>query len=134
VLYWYRLSDVDVNGLITTYPAISAMPNAAAIKIEPITAQNNPDDYDLQQNYPNPFNPATRIRFTLPQEDYIILSVHSITGKSICKMFEGHLSAGYYELQWPGTDQSGNAVAAGVYFYTISSDNYFRSRKMILLR
>jgi hypothetical protein len=132
-IYWYRLSDVDFDGLRTSYPAISAIPGAAVIPVDPPADNRSPEVYELMQNYPNPFNPVTGIGFSLPREDHIILTVYDITGKEVCLLYDGLLSAGYYRVFWNGSDHHGIPAAAGVYIYTFTSINYFRARKMVLL-
>ena len=132
--YLYRLSDVDVDGIRTPHPPVSAQPNAVRIEQKDRKHSNLPDEYRLLQNYPNPFNPATRIRFQIPRDDLISLIVYNLTGQAVATVFHGELSAGTYELEWAAHTQNGRNVPAGIYFYVFSSDHYYAARKMVLVR
>ena len=132
--YYYRLSDVDVNGTITTHNTIMVIPKATGVDLKEVNEAGLPRDYKLKQNYPNPFNPTTKIRFQLPQSDDIDLAIYNITGKKIVTLYYGYLTAGFYELEWHGTNQSGNLVAPGVYFYNFHSKNYYATMKMLYLK
>ncbi|UCE17256.1 MAG: MBL fold metallo-hydrolase [Gemmatimonadota bacterium] len=93
-----------------------------------------PREFSLTQNYPNPFNPETTIRFALPQSGRVRLAVFNITGGLVKKLREGETSAGYHEITWNGTDEQGQAVSSGVYFYRLVTKNYHCVKKMILLK
>jgi flagellar hook assembly protein FlgD len=80
-----------------------------------------PEGYTLEQNYPNPFNPETEIRFTLPEAGQVTVKIFNTTGQEIRTLANGTFQAGYQTLRWDGRDQSGNAVAAGVYLYQITA-------------
>jgi len=134
ITYLYKLLDVDVNGIRTEHRIISVQPTAAKVEVDLIRDTDLPDDYDLRQNYPNPCNPDTRIEFSLPEFDRISLEIFSITGKKMLTLFAGELAAGFYQVYWAGIDKYGVPVASGIYFYTISSKNYFATRKLVILR
>ena len=93
-----------------------------------------PNDYELIQNYPNPFNATTSIQFSLKQTDDIILSIYDISGRLIRKLYNGSLSAGMHRLIWDGTNQSGEIVSSGIYFYKLSTSEKVFSNKMVLLK
>jgi len=132
--YWYRLTDVDVNGTRSVHTPISAIPNSVSIEIKEFKTLDTPENFELMQNYPNPFNPATIIKFHLPEDDDISLMIYNVLGKQIFTLYKGWLSAGSYELKWHGIDVSGRHVSAGTYFYALTSPNYNECRKMYLIR
>jgi len=92
-----------------------------------------PAQYSLEQNYPNPFwsaatfpafgggNPETAIRFALPEAGNVTVKIFNTTGQEIRTLANASFQAGYQTLRWDGRDQSGNAVAAGVYLYQITA-------------
>ena len=86
----------------------------------------NPSDFLIAQNYPNPFNPSTTIEFILPKSGNVQILIHNILGQLIDSR-EQFLNAGNYSISW---DANGSA---GVYFYTIKTDNESITNKMILL-
>ncbi|HHL73110.1 MAG TPA: T9SS type A sorting domain-containing protein [Bacteroidetes bacterium] len=84
----------------------------------------------LLPNYPNPFNPETRIVFTLPAADHVLLTVHDISGRLVARLVDGARDAGRHALQWNAIDQP-----SGVYFVRLQTGRGFsQSRKLILLK
>ncbi len=88
-----------------------------------------PEKFCLLQNYPNPFNPYTMIRFTLPFPAKIKFYVTDILGRELIILYEKMLNEGTYEYNFDGSNFS-----SGVYFYTIETDKYIKTRKMILFK
>jgi hypothetical protein len=88
----------------------------------------------LGQNHPNPFNPSTTIRFGLPVASAIALRIYDVSGRAVRTLAHGPRAAGDYDLAWDGRDDRGTAVAAGVYFYRLSSGSETLTRKMILVK
>jgi hypothetical protein len=93
-----------------------------------------PTDFALDQNYPNPFNPSTTIRFSLPQEHRVNLVVYDMTGAVVKTVLNDMLGAGYKEVQWDGTNNSGAKVATGMYIYRLEAGNFTATKKMLLLK
>ena len=99
-----------------------------------IDAQVTPADFTLQQNYPNPFNPQTSIRYALPQEADVMLTISNVYGQVIRVLVSNRMEAGNHEVIWDGTNQYGEKVASGVYFYQISAGSFKELRKMIFIQ
>ncbi|MFZ5516339.1 MAG: FlgD immunoglobulin-like domain containing protein [Candidatus Zhuqueibacterota bacterium] len=74
------------------------------------------DMFLLYQNYPNPFNAGTEIRFQLPKNVYVELTIYNILGQTIRTLVQGHKNAGHHLLQWDGKNSDGLIVPSGVYF------------------
>lgn len=128
VTYWYKLVDVDYNGLRIAHGPISATLNGNAVS-----------GFDLQQNYPNPFNPNTSISFSVPNFEkdnlHVVLSVFNNLGQEVVTIFDGPVDSGNdYVFNWDGRDNFGRRVASGVYTYSLRSENFVSSMKMILLK
>ncbi len=87
---------------------------------------SNPSKFLIAQNYPNPFNPSTTIEFNIPKTGNVQILIHDILGQLIDSR-EQFLTAGSYSIRWNAKG------SAGVYFYTIETDNEFITNKMILL-
>jgi|WetSurMetagenome_2_1015567.scaffolds.fasta_scaffold149018_2 hypothetical protein len=83
----------------------------------------------LHQNHPNPFNPTTRISYELPVSGLVTLKVFDILGREITTLVNEEKSAGKYEVEF-----SSNNLSSGIYFYTLTSREYSRTKKMVLLR
>ena len=88
----------------------------------------------LRQNYPNPFNPNTRISFSIAAGSTVSLKIYDVSGRLVKTLVNKRLEAGVYNENWNGTDESGSQAASGVYFYSLNSKEFNRTRKMILLR
>jgi len=93
-----------------------------------------PIDFELYQNYPNPFNPETVIKYYVPSSGEITVSVYNIIGQRVLNLVDGFVEQGYGTVEWHGTDQSGNPVASGIYFYRLETEETSLTRRMILIR
>ncbi len=136
--YWYRLTDVSVDGIRTIHAPVSATP-ATASKISDIDpARQIPGEFKLLQNYPNPFNPVTKIPFVISRsrsrETHVRLELFDILGKKVRTIFSGYLLPGQYEMMWDGLNQHGNQAANGIYYYVLQAGDFRFHRKMHLLR
>lgn len=88
-----------------------------------------PGKFSLSQNYPNPFNPSTKIKFELPANSFVKLTVFDITGKLLNNPVNRQLAAGSYELNWDA-----GLMPSGIYFYRIETKGFIETRKMILIK
>lgn len=86
-------------------------------------------EYSLSQNYPNPFNPSTEIKFSLPLDGFVSMKVYNILGIEVETLVRENLKAGEYSVSW---DASG--FPGGVYFYTINTNQFRETKRMILLK
>lgn len=88
-----------------------------------------PTDYNLFQNYPNPFNPSCKVRFALPNASYVILTILNSLGEEISEIVNEYLNAGIHEYEFDGKN-----LTSGIYFYTLKTERYSLTKKMILLK
>ena len=103
------------------------------------TGNGIPTEYSLEQNYPNPFNPTTTLRFAIKQTAMTSLVVYDVLGREVTALVSDQLEAGYYTVQWNGTNDLGKSVASGVYFVRMSvqSDEggtFSALRKVLLMK
>ena len=102
--------------------------------------QIQPDQVRLDQNFPNPFKPETVIAYYLPEAYDVTLEVYDTMGRRVGILDRGTKSPGRYEVQWNASDEAGNRVASGIYFYrlvarsTAGQSEVQLHKKMILLR
>lgn len=104
----------------------------ADVSVLPIGIEPNSEiaaGFSLSQNYPNPFNPATRINFSIPKAMYISLIVYDIAGRQAGKIYEGNLNKGLHEAVFNGEN-----LSSGIYFYSLKTEGYSETKKMILLK
>ncbi len=85
-------------------------------------------------NFPNPFNPATTIRFDLRQAGPTRVVVFDLRGREVKTLVDGPLSAHTHEVVWRGRNDEGRDVAAGFYFYQISSGGFQVTGRMVLIK
>jgi len=94
---------------------------------------NVADSYVLHQNYPNPFNPSTKIKFDLPKDGNVSLKVYDQLGKKVNTLLDGFKKKGSYEINFDAGSVNGG-LAAGEYFYKLTSGNVVISKRMTLLK
>ncbi|MDZ7269065.1 MAG: lamin tail domain-containing protein [candidate division KSB1 bacterium] len=90
--------------------------------------------YALEQNYPNPFNPETAIRYQLPQPGRVSLAIYNLLGQKVKTLVDGIAPAGSHLTKWDGTNDRGQVVPGGVYFYRLRTGSFEKVNKMLLLR
>jgi hypothetical protein len=91
---------------------------------------NSPITFSLEQNYPNPFNPTTSIKFTLPKNGAVNLTVYNAIGQEVMKILDSKiLSAGVHQMN---IDMTG--FTSGIYFYTLKQGSNIQIQKMVLLK
>jgi hypothetical protein len=97
---------------------------------------NQVNDFVLDQNYPNPFIDKTTIRFALPEQDWVTIEIYDILGRKVRTLIKDvGISRGVHDwVTWDGTDDYGNLVADGIYFYRFKSFQFNQTKKLILLR
>ena len=104
----------------------------------PLTADEDidqiPTRFALEQNFPNPFNPVTTLRYTVPEQELVNISVYDMRGNLVKKMVNTSQSPGIKTVRWDATDSQGNTVSAGVYLYKIQAGTFSQTKKMILLK
>ena len=88
-----------------------------------------PVKFELKQNYPNPFNPVTHLEFGISNSGFISLKIYDMMGKEIALLVNEKKNPGTYEVEFDGS-----SLSSGVYFYTLSADNFTETKSMILLK
>ena len=93
-----------------------------------------PEGFALHQNYPNPFNPITSLRYDLPEQAQVTLTIYDLMGRAVTQLVNTTQKAGYRSVQWNATDNFGKPVSAGVYLYQIRAGEFVQTKKMVLLK
>lgn len=112
----YRLKQIDFNGTFTYSDVVYVD------KIVPLT-------FNLSQNFPNPFNPETKIKFSLPFDEFVSLKVYNIVGSEAAVLINEKRNAGIYFINFNAAQ-----LPSGVYYYQLTAGNFFQTNKMILLK
>jgi hypothetical protein len=93
-----------------------------------------PITYNLYNAYPNPFNPMTTLRYDLPEDGFVNITIYDIMGRSIKSLVNSNQSVGYRSIQWNATNNLGEPVSAGMYIYMIQAGEFRQTKKMVLLK
>jgi hypothetical protein len=126
VNYWYM-----GTGTITYYENLSG---TTSVDDDHNGSQTVPATFSLGQNYPNPFNPGTTISFDLPRRSDVTVSIHNVLGQKVVTVWSGVKGAGTHSVYWNGKDEYDQDMSSGVYFYSLITDDYCETRKMILMK
>jgi parallel beta-helix repeat protein len=97
-----------------------------------------PISYSLEQNYPNPFNPSTTIHYEIPDDGAnVTISIYNSLGELVKTVAVGTQDAGRYDIVWNGTNDSGERVGSGIYFYRLvvfGTKEFTSVKKMLLVK
>ena len=88
-----------------------------------------PQSFCLEQNYPNPFNPTTTIRFALPEQSFVRLSLYNVLGNEITVLVDDDMAPGEYDIVLDARN-----LSSGVYFYRIQTEGFIRTKKLMVLK
>ena len=109
------------------------------IQLPELVIYKIPAETELLRNYPNPFNPETWIPYRLTADAFVTLTIYDGSGRVVRTLEIGHQIAAVYEnrskaIYWDGRNEFGESVASGVYFYTLTADDFSATRKMLILK
>jgi len=93
-----------------------------------------PKIINLHQNYPNPFNPITILRYDLPEDANVSITIYNMMGKKVSTLVSSQQNAGFKSVRWNATNDKGAPVSAGLYLYTIQAGEFRQTKKMVLLK
>jgi hypothetical protein len=124
--------DADGNGCYTS-PTPGLM-NGECVTLSLGHNSSIPVDYSLSQNYPNPFNPLTRIAYSLPKESIISVYIYDVKGFKVKSLVNKNMNAGNHSFVWDSTNDRGDIVSTGIYFFTLQTSEFTSTRKMLFLK
>ncbi len=113
---YYRLRQIDYDGSFTYSSVVESHKNIIT-------------QYSLEQNYPNPFNPSTIIKYSVPADGQVNLSVYNMLGEKVIELENRYMQAGQYSAEFDG-----RSMNSGIYFYKLQSSGYTKTLKMILIK
>jgi hypothetical protein len=134
---WYRLrSDIQTRAGVDSVARNNSLERLYYVRaINPSVAGTNtklPLTFALLQNNPNPFFKTTAIRFEIPVESKVTISVYDACGRNIKTLVNAKFVPGYYNTIWDCTDANNRKVSAGIYFYEMRTNNYSSRLKMVI--
>ena len=128
---WIAQARLEDDGSLAFKQGIENLENLLASLI--------PEETALLANYPNPFNPETWIPYQLAESSEVTLTIYDMNGQLVRRLALGHQTAGMYRSRtraayWDGRNQVGELVASGLYFYTLTADEFTATRRMLILK
>jgi len=145
---WYYLEDRKGDQSITFGPSYnfslkctvtdskgSTATDIHTVIVEGLTLDLSiPDQLTVSDNSPNPFNLVTTIKYGIPESGLATITIYSITGQKVKTLVNDHLSAGYHQVQWNGTNNFGNEIASGLYILELKSGSDHVMKKLIFAK
>jgi len=138
--------DLDTERRVTPGQAIELAPGEhrrlkVIVGTEAYAKQQNADvpltSYEtaLRDNYPNPFEQETTLEYTLNSGREVTVEVYDVLGRRVRTLVNRkQQERGLHRVRWTGTNQHGEPVAGGVYFYRVEAADFRETRKMVLVR
>jgi len=117
--YYYRLGAIDLDGEF--FSAVAGVTTPAW-------------HTELRQNTPNPFNPTTTISYYLAQPGRVSLTIYAVGGRRVADLVSRVMPRGTHEVNWNGTNDQGETVGSGVYFYRLVTGGEAFTKKLTLLK
>jgi len=92
------------------------------------------NEFILKQNVPNPFNPSTEIEYSLPFDSFVTITIYDLMGSKVKILLNNFQTTGNYSINWDGTNNIEKPLAGGIYFYNLQAEDFYQTRKMVLLK
>jgi hypothetical protein len=141
--YWVK---VDAAGMLVISPqssgALHSITVTKSTELPPASPSNTqavevkPTTFALDQNYPNPFNPTTTIKYQLPNDSKVVVTIYNVIGQVVATLVNSVETAGYKEVTWNAEN-----AASGVYYYRINAvsvddptSTFTYMKKMLLVK
>ena len=132
------LTGLRVPALAITETKLLAGTEAQGVWMRPLSeiptdvkppSAGGPRQFKLEQNYPNPFNPSTTIRYVLPANGRVRLSVFNALGQQVTTLVNEDQSPGFHDFRFDASN-----LASGVYFYRLQAGGVVQTKRLLLLR
>ena len=126
---WIAQAQLENDGSLAFQQGIANLRQLLALLVPKRTA--------VLTNYPNPFNPETWIPYQLSEATKVVVRIYAVNGTLVRTLHLGHQPAGIYQSRsraayWDGTNEVGESVASGLYFYTLTAGDFTATRKMLV--
>ena len=119
----------------TAYAMVLGVCNYIGLDLSQIENEAGmPGRYSLLQNYPNPFNPTTTLRYNLPENSHVTITIYDMLGRKVKTLINETQYSGYRSIIWDAIGNNGERASAGIYLYQIQAGEYISTKKMVLLK
>ena len=99
---------------------------------EPVSG--SAEDFVLLGGYPNPFNSSTTVRYVVPRDGHVNLTLYNTLGQEVRTLVSGAMAAGEHRAVWDGRDARGADAATGMYLVRFEAAGRLATGKLLLLR
>ena len=136
---WLQLARQNVSDAVST-SLPEGFSYARGIQVlEQLARALTPEKTALLANYLNPFNPETWIPYQLAKATDVTIRIYAADGSVVRMLALGYQAAGLYTNRhqaayWDGRNEIGEAVASGLYFYTLTAGEFTATRRMLILK
>lgn len=122
-----QLVDITISPSVTNPTPVERIQCGSTTGI----SSNNEvaSEFSLEQNYPNPFNPSTVIKFSVPENSVVSLTVFDASGREVANLVSGFMNKGIYSY-----DFNASGLSSGVYFYKLKAEGFEQTKKMLLVK
>lgn len=132
---WVWLFASEVGAVTFNGPYCWTITGLTPTDVTELDNDNNlPTEFGLGQNYPNPFNPTTTFEFSLPVKSNVEIQVFNVLGQKITTLADQEYPAGVYQVTWDGTNDAGQQIASGIYFYSMKAGSFSETRKLMMVK
>ncbi len=138
-----EIALLDKRGTIVSGPFQRTVTTSdihnAYLSVQMRVGDVRPKETILGQNFPNPFNPETWIPYQLSRDSNVTVQIYNVSGSAVRTLNLGHKSIGSYittstAAYWDGKNSAGEHVSSGIYFYTLQTDKFSATRRMVILK
>ena len=129
----------EYSGIVTIYSndndeeEVTVQLTGIAVELS-VDGHQIPDKFTLHQNHPNPFNPVTTLRYDLPEDAMVNITIYDMMGRVVRTMVNTQQNTGFKSVRWNATNDAGSSVSAGLYLYMIQAGDFRQTKKMVLLK
>ena len=89
---------------------------------------------EVRANYPNPFTGSTAFDINVPRNEDVTVQIFDAAGRRVHIARLANQLAGWHTVSFDGRDDTGRALASGIYFAKVSAAGQTVTRKMVLVR
>lgn len=132
--FFYRVVAFDFNGNRGEFSDEVSLLVTAVDNGKKEEAASIPKEFALYQNYPNPFNPTTQIKYDLPKDTHVKITIYNLMGQVVKTLVDEDQPAGSHTIRWDATNDFGQRVASGIYLYVLKAGDFVQSKRMTLLK
>ena len=125
---WYKLSAIDAHGNESGFAVLGPGGTLDA------PGGLIPRELTLERPAPNPASGPTTLRYTLARDALVSLAIYDAAGRRLREVTSGAQPAGPHTVVWDLHDDSGHAVAAGIYFVRLDAEGRRLTQRFATLR